>query len=144
MRNCPLDQFSTSKQRRQANTCVTTEEEDIMYCLLRDLSISMSTTYREGKESALSRLVAKVEAAGSVPSIISFSQIEAFVGRELQLTKVQAKLFSNSQTTSALAIIGLGRTGKSQLALKVAHRTRQNNKNYSVFWINASDKDSLY
>jgi hypothetical protein len=144
MRNCPLDQFSTSERRRRADTRVTTEEEDIVYCLLRDLGISMSTTYGEGKESALSRLVAEVEAAGSVPSIISFSRIESFVGRELQLAEVQAKLFSNSQTTSALAIIGLGGTAKSQLALEVAHRTRQNNKNCSVFWIDASDKDSLY
>jgi hypothetical protein len=34
--------------------------------------------------------------------------------------------------------------GKSQLALEVAHRTRLNNKNCSVFWMDASDKDSLY
>jgi tetratricopeptide (TPR) repeat protein len=144
LRNCPLEQFSTTERRRWAENRVTTEEEDIIYCLLGVLGVSMSTTYGEGKESALSRLQAEVEAAGSAPSIIPFSRNESFVGRELQLAEVEAKLFSNSQTTSALAILGPGGTGKSQLALEVAHRTRQNNKECLVFWIDASDKDSLY
>jgi tetratricopeptide (TPR) repeat protein len=144
LRNYPLDQFSTSERRRWADNRVTTEEEDIVYCLLGVLGVFMSTTYGEGKESALRRLQAEVEAVGSAPSIIPFSQNESFVGRELQLAEVEGKLFSNGQTTSTLAIVGPGGTGKSQLALDVAHRTRQNNKNCSVFWIDASDKDSLY
>jgi hypothetical protein len=55
----------------------------------------MSTTYGEGKESALRRLQAEVEAAGGALSIIPFLQNESFVGCELQLAKVEAKLFSN-------------------------------------------------
>jgi tetratricopeptide (TPR) repeat protein len=144
LRNCPLDQFSTSERTRWADNRVTTEEEDIVYCLLGVLGVSMSTNYREGKESAIRRLQAEVEAAGSAPSIIPFSRNESFVGRELQLAELEAKLFSNGQTTSTLVIVGPGGTGKSQLALEVAHRTRQDNKNCSVFWIDASDKDSLY
>jgi tetratricopeptide (TPR) repeat protein len=144
LRNCPLDQFSTSERRRWANSRVTTEEEDIVYCLLGVLGVSMPTNYGERKKSALSRLQVELEAAGSAPCIIPFSQNESFVGRELQLTEVEAKLFSNDQITSTLAIVGPGGTGKSQLALEVAHRTRQNNKNCSVFWIDASDKDSFY
>jgi GTPase SAR1 family protein len=144
LRNCPLDQFSTSERRRWADSRVTTEEEDIVYCVLGVLGVSMFTNYTEGKESAIRRLQAELEAAGSAPSIIPFSQNEAFVGRELQLAEVEAKLFSGSQTTSTLALVGPGGTGKSQLALEVAHRTRQNNKHCSVFWIDASDKDSLY
>jgi Cdc6-like AAA superfamily ATPase len=123
---------------------VTTEEEDMVYCLLEVLSVSMPTTYGEGKESALRRLQAEVEAAGSAPSIIPFSQNESFVGRELQLAELEVKLFSNSQTTTTLAIVGPGGTGKSQLALEVAHRTRQSNETCSVFWIDASDKDSIH
>ncbi|OAL01790.1 kinesin light chain [Phaeosphaeriaceae sp. SRC1lsM3a] len=144
LRNCPLDEFTTSERRRWADTRVTTEEEDIVYCLVGVLGVSMSTTYGEGKERALRRLQAEVEAAGSAPSIIPFSQNESFVGREVQLAEIEARLFSSRQTTATLAIAGPGGTGKSQLALEVAHRTRQNNKNYSVFWIDASDKDSLY
>jgi Cdc6-like AAA superfamily ATPase len=144
LRNCPLDQFSTSERRRWAENRVTTEEEDIVYCLLGVLGVSMPTTYGEGKKRASRRLQAEVEAASSAPSIIPFSRNEFFVGREPQLAELEAKLFSNGQTTSTLAIRGPGGTGKSQLALEVAHRTRQNNKNCSVFWIDASDKDSLY
>jgi hypothetical protein len=144
LRNCPLDQFSTSERTRWAETRTTTEEEDIVYCLLGVLGMSMPTNYGEGKKSALRRLQAEVKAASSAPSIIPFAQNESFVGRELQLAEVEAKLFSNSQTLSTLAIVGPGGTGKSQLALEVAHRTRQNNKHCSVFWIDASDKDSLY
>jgi hypothetical protein len=139
LRNCPLDQFSTSERKRWADSRVTTEEEDIVYCLLGVLGISIPTTYGEGKESALSRLQAEVEAAGNAPSIIPFSRNESFVGRELQLAEVEAKLFRNGQTTSTLVIVGPGGTGKSQLTLEIAHRTRQNNRNYSVFWIDASD-----
>ncbi|KAK7178701.1 Kinesin light chain 5 [Paraphaeosphaeria sporulosa] len=144
LRNCPLDHFTISERERWAENRRTTEEEDIVYCLLGVLGISMPTAYGEGKESARSRLQAEVEAAANVPSIIPFSRNPRFVGRESQLAELEAKLFSNEQTTTALAIVGPGGTGKSQLALEVAHRTRQNNKNCSVFWMDASDKDSLY
>ncbi|KAI1676295.1 AAA superfamily ATPase [Pyrenophora tritici-repentis] len=103
----------------------------------------MPATYGEGRESALERLQAEVEGAGRAPSIIPFARNKSFTGRELQLAKLEAKLFSNTQTTSTLAIVGPGGTGKSQLALEVAHRTLKKHKHCSVFWIDASDKDSL-
>jgi tetratricopeptide (TPR) repeat protein len=144
LRNRPLDQFSTSERKRWAEHRVTTEEEDIVYCLLGILGVSMPAVYGEGQESARKRLQDEVEAASNVPSIIPFSQNHHFVGRESQIAELEAKLFSDKQTTTTLAIVGPGGTGKSQLALEVAHRTRRNNKNCSVFWIDASDKDSLY
>jgi tetratricopeptide (TPR) repeat protein len=142
--NCPLDQFSTSERRRWVKNRRTTEDEDIVYCLLGLLGVSMPTTYGEGKESALRRLQAEVEGAGSAPSIIPFSRNQSFVGRELQLVELEAKLFSNEQTTTRLAIVGPGGTGKSQLALEAAYRTKQNSRSCSVFWMDASDIDSLY
>ncbi|KAF1960429.1 HET-domain-containing protein [Byssothecium circinans] len=144
LRNCPLHEFSTSERRRWAKNRRTTEEEDIVYCLLGILGVSMPTAYGEGQESAGSRLQDELEGASNAPSIIPFSQNPRFVGRESQLAELEAKLFSNEHTTTTLAIVGPGGTGKSQLALEVAHRTRQNNKSCSVFWIDASDKDSLY
>jgi hypothetical protein len=56
----------------------------------------MPITYREEKKRALTRLHAKVEAAGNALSIILFLQNESFVGCELQLAKLEVKLFSNS------------------------------------------------
>ncbi|KAH8724736.1 kinesin light chain [Phaeosphaeriaceae sp. PMI808] len=144
LRNCPLDQFTTSERERWVENRKTTEEEDIIYCLLGVLGVSMPTSYNEGKESAQKRLQVEVKAADSAPSIIPFSQNDRFVGRESQLAELEVKLFSDKQTTTTLAIVGPGGTGKSQLALEVAHRTRQSNKSCSVFWIDASNKDSLY
>jgi hypothetical protein len=144
LRNCPLSEFTTSERRRWVENRRTTEEEDIVYCLLGILGVSMPFVYKEGWENAQSRLQAELEGASNVPSIIPFSRNPRFVGRESQLTELEAKLFSNARTTTTLAIVGPGGTGKSQLALELAHRTRQNNKRCSVFWIDASDKDSLY
>ncbi|KAI8930567.1 hypothetical protein NX059_012177 [Plenodomus lindquistii] len=144
LRNCPLHEFSTSERRLWAENRRTKEEEDIVYCLLGILGVSMPTVYGEGEESARSRLQAELDGPSDAPSIIPFSRNPRFVGRESQLTELGAKLFSNEHTTTTLAIVGPGGTGKSQLALEVAHRTRQNNKNCSVFWMDASDKDSLY
>jgi DNA polymerase III delta prime subunit len=110
----------------------TTKDEDIVYCLLSVLDVSMPTSYGEGRESALQRLQAKVKAANSAPSIIPFLQNDRFVGRELQLAELEAKLFSDKQSTM-LAIVGPRRTGKSQLALKVAHRIKEKNKKCLVF-----------
>jgi tetratricopeptide (TPR) repeat protein len=144
MRNCPLHEFSTSERERWAEKRITTEEEDIVYCLLGLLGISMPITYGEGEGNARRRLQAEIEAAGSAPSIIPFSRNQSFVGRESQLAKIEAELFSNDQTTTTLVIVGPGGTGKSQLALEAAYRTKQNSRSCSVFWVDASDIDSLY
>jgi UDP-2,3-diacylglucosamine pyrophosphatase LpxH len=42
-----------------------------------------------------------------------------------------------------MAIIGLGGIGKTQVALELAYRTREKYRNCSVFWIPASDINSL-
>jgi hypothetical protein len=133
LRNCPLNEFNTSERRRWVENRRTKEEEDIVYCFLGILGVSMPTAYGEGQDSARSRLQAELEGASNAPSIIPFSQNPRFVGRESQLAELEAKLFSNEHTTTTLAIVGPGGTGKSQLALEVAHRTRQNNKSCSVF-----------
>ncbi|OCK73957.1 kinesin light chain 3 [Lepidopterella palustris CBS 459.81] len=143
LQNCPLDGFTISERLKWAENRETTEEEDKVYCLLGILDILMPTSYGEGKEKAWRRLQIEVEAASSAPSIIPFSQNNRFVGREPQLAELEARLFGGNQTTM-MAITGPAGTGKSQLALELAYKTRQKNKRCSVFWIDASDMDSLY
>ncbi|USP81539.1 hypothetical protein yc1106_08813 [Curvularia clavata] len=143
LRDCSLEGFTTYERMRWVQSRRTKEEEDIVYCLLGILGVSMPVVYGEGREIAQRRLEGELEAVGNAPSIIPFSQNPGFVGRDSQLAAVEAMLFSSEQTTT-LAIVGLGGTGKSQLALEVAHRTRQKIRNCSVFWIDASDKDRLY
>ncbi|KAF2731442.1 HET-domain-containing protein, partial [Polyplosphaeria fusca] len=143
LRNGALDEFTVDERRDWAKNRKTTEEEDAVYCLLGILDVVIPAAYGEGVERAWRRLQMELEAAGSAPSIIPFSQNEQFVGRESQLAELEAKLFEYSQATT-MAIVGPPGTGKSQLVLEVAHRTIQRNKNCSVFWIDASDTDSLY
>jgi Cdc6-like AAA superfamily ATPase len=143
LRNSPLDKFTTSERMKWAKNRQTTEEEDNVYCLLSVLDVFMPVSYGEGREKALRRLQMEVEAASSAPSIIPFSRNDCFVGRKLQLAELEAKLFSDKRTTTTLAVVGPGGTGKSQLALELAYRIRQKSKNCSVFWIDASNVDSL-
>lgn len=42
-----------------------------------------------------------------------------------------------------MAILGAGGVGRSQLALELAHRTKERNTRRSVFWIETSDVDGL-
>lgn len=123
----------------------TTEEEHIIYCLLGILGISMLTPYGEGKEKASRRLhmEIEVEAGSRAPSIIPFSRNDHFVGQGSQLAELEAKLFEDKNITT-LVIVGPGGTGKSQLALELAYKTRENKTNCSIFWVDASDLDSLY
>ncbi|KAF2842563.1 hypothetical protein M501DRAFT_1022519 [Patellaria atrata CBS 101060] len=140
---CPLDEFTISERMEWAKNRKTTEKEDNIYCLLGILDISMQTSYGEGKEKALRRLQIEVEAATSAPSIIPFSRNDHFVGRESQLAELEANLLRDKQAT-ILAIVGPEGVGKSQLALELAYKIRETNKNYSIFWIDASDIDRLY
>jgi len=52
----PFSDFSISEQRDWAAERQTTEEEDIVYCLLGLCEVSMLPIYGEGKEAALKRL----------------------------------------------------------------------------------------
>ncbi|EUC50143.1 hypothetical protein COCMIDRAFT_82712 [Bipolaris oryzae ATCC 44560] len=145
LQNHPLDQFSLHERMHWADNRVTTEQEDIVYCLFGLLGVTMQINYGEGKDKAWRRLQTEIEATNSTPSIIPFSRNEQFVGRESQLATLQAYLFSNDHTTTMtrLAIVGLGGTGKSQLALELAYRVREEIKTCSVFWLDASNTDSL-
>ncbi|KAK0302047.1 hypothetical protein LTR82_018020 [Friedmanniomyces endolithicus] len=137
-----LEDFDIHNRMAWARNRETSEPEDSAYCLLGLLNVSMLTTYGEGKERALSRLRNELESDNTTLSTIPFFRNHRFVGQELQLAQLEAKLFGDRQT-AVLAITGAGGTGKSQLALELAYRTQRKYKSCSVFWINASDMDSL-
>ncbi|KAF1967093.1 kinesin light chain [Bimuria novae-zelandiae CBS 107.79] len=135
--------FTIPERLEWAKNRKTTEPEDQIYCLLGILDVFMPTSYGEGREEARTRLQIELDAASGAPSIIPFSRNERFVGRELLLAELEEKLFGGKKST-VVAILGPGGTGKSQLGLELAYRTRQNKMNYSVFWIDASNIDQLY
>ena len=141
LQGCSLDRFSTSDRFGWMADRTTTEPEDSAYCLLGVLGVKLSLTYGEGKEKALSRLREELE-AGRVPCIVPYSRNDRFVGRRPQLTKLEAILFDGKETRK-IAITGEGGAGKSQLALELVYRTKHTRESCSIFWIDASNVDSL-
>jgi tetratricopeptide (TPR) repeat protein len=65
-----------------------------------------------------------------------------FTGRESELSKVETLLFQDGQNTK-VAVTGLGGVGKTQLAIELVYRTIEKHKDCSVFWIPATDPESL-
>jgi tetratricopeptide (TPR) repeat protein len=117
-------------------------EEDKIYCLLGLLDVFIPASYGEGEKKTWKRLQLELDATDA-PSIIPYSRNDHFVGRESELAQLDAMLFGAKKTTM-VAVIGLGGRGKSQLALELAYQTREKINNCSIFWIDASDVDSLY
>ncbi|OCK74986.1 HET-domain-containing protein, partial [Lepidopterella palustris CBS 459.81] len=142
----PLDTFSVTERMAWAAKRQTTEEEDGAYCLLGIFNIFMPLIYGEGRDSALRRLQREVDGLPTPTAdtffTVPFDRNPRFTGRESILASLEEKLFVGEQTTK-MAIVGLGGIGKTQLALELAYRTRAKYKNCSVFWIPATDMDSL-
>jgi hypothetical protein len=56
VRGNPFSEFSIAERKKWAAHRQTTEEEDLVYCLMGLCEVSMPTIYGEGKEAALKRL----------------------------------------------------------------------------------------
>ncbi|KAH6691785.1 hypothetical protein BKA61DRAFT_715021 [Leptodontidium sp. MPI-SDFR-AT-0119] len=128
----------------------TTEQEDIVYCLVGICEVLMPLLYGEGKEAAQKRLETAVKEftqnsgifyrLRGAPFMVPFDRNPKFTGRELQLVNLKEKLFERGQTTK-LVIIGLRGVGKTQLVLELVYRVRDKHKNCSVIWIPATNME---
>ncbi|KAH7326971.1 hypothetical protein BKA65DRAFT_608042 [Rhexocercosporidium sp. MPI-PUGE-AT-0058] len=139
----PLENFSIKDRRQWMKDRKTAQEEDMAYSLIGIFGVSMEFRYGEGKEKALQRLEEVVGKASTTPFIVPFDRNARFIGRESQLAELKGKLFVGALTTK-VAITGPGGIGKTQLALELAYRVREEFKNCSVFWIPASNIESLH
>ena len=74
LQNYPLDSFSKTERKRWAAKRETREEEDLVYCLLGILDVSMPVSYGEGRGKAFTRLQAEEEAAVCAPTFIPYSR----------------------------------------------------------------------
>lgn len=73
-------------------------------------------------------------------SLSNVSDIEHFVARKTELVEIHKSL-SGDGSRRAVILHGLGRIGKTQLAVAYAKRHKDN---YSgIFWLNIKDEDSL-
>ncbi|EED11810.1 kinesin light chain, putative [Talaromyces stipitatus ATCC 10500] len=66
--------------------------------------------------------------------MVSLPRNPKFVGREDEITKLE-ELITMQDRPKRIAITGLGGVGKTQVALELAYRIRDRNKECSIFWI---------
>ncbi|OBT95031.1 hypothetical protein VE01_07402 [Pseudogymnoascus verrucosus] len=64
---------------------------------------------------------------------LPFVKNRRFVGRATILETLEKKLFS--QKCEAVALVGLGSIGKTQVALQFAYLVKANKQGYSIFWV---------
>ncbi|KAL6802680.1 heterokaryon incompatibility protein domain-containing protein [Trichoderma sp. SZMC 28013] len=154
LRGNNLSMYSVEERFKWAETRQTTLEEDWAYCLLGIFGIFMPLIYGEGKTNAIRRLkkeIADAKSHDDGPSsqtsesctwIVPFERNPSFTSRESDLTRLRQMLFPG-QHTAKVAISGLGGVGKTQLALELVYRIKDDHKNCSVIWIPATSKESL-
>src|ERR1700730_7196027 len=73
---------------------------------------------------------------------VPFARNPQFVGRNSQLDQLEETL-SAEQQPPKVAIFGLGGVGKTQIALELAYRTRGRYPECSIFWVPATNSESL-
>ncbi|KAI9146823.1 Vegetative incompatibility protein [Paramyrothecium foliicola] len=135
-----IDDFSIADRMKWADGRVTTEPEDGAYCLLGILGVEMPLTYGEGRDKAMSRLQEELEATTKAVYLIPFSRKDHSIGHGPALAELERRLFGDQRI---LAILGNSGLGKSHLALEFAYVTKERRSGCSVFWCDASNKDSL-
>ncbi|KAI3343365.1 hypothetical protein F4824DRAFT_493613 [Ustulina deusta] len=73
---------------------------------------------------------------------LPFPKNKRFTGRDLILNKLKRKLFTQ-EDCQKLAVVGLGGVGKTQVALQLAYWVKDNQPDYSVFWVPALSDGSF-
>ena len=71
-----------------------------------------------------------------------FERNRLFISRETELSKLEELLLQAGQYTK-VAITGLGGVGKTQISIELIYRIIEKRRDYSVFWIPATDPESL-
>ncbi|KAF2753659.1 kinesin light chain 3 [Pseudovirgaria hyperparasitica] len=150
LRSGNLDSFSFGERLSWIRDRQTTLPEDKAYSMLGICNVYMPLIYGEGEESAFHRLEKGIARLGMWPqhdgtcavSVMPFERNPHFVGREEEILRLQS-LLSKRSHTSQIAVVGLGGIGKTQIAVEFAYRMMDERKDFSVFWTDATDSESL-
>jgi tetratricopeptide (TPR) repeat protein len=147
----PMSDFSIDERMAWAAKRGTTRAEDGAYCLLGLFEIHMPVMYGEGKQHADDRLRRTIQEASSPKSalltdvkwVVPFERNQTFTGRETELSWLQKKLEAQD-STSKIAVTGLGGMGKTQLVLELLYRTKSVHPSYSIMWVPATSAEALH
>jgi len=74
--------------------------------------------------------------------MVPFERNQSFTSREPELRRLRQLLFSEHRT-SKVAITGLGGVGKTQLALELLCRLRDEQPDCSIIWVPATSREAL-
>ncbi|EUC45757.1 hypothetical protein COCMIDRAFT_94686 [Bipolaris oryzae ATCC 44560] len=162
----PLDTFSVEERLSWSNQRQTTREEDRAYSLLGIFGVFTFLNYGEGEANAFKRLRKAIAedsqessqpqaSAGSLggsiatytPAVqkpsyyIPFSKNRYFVGRREELEILNQTLLEDTGCQK-MSIVGLGGTGKTQLALRFVYTVKETMPAVSIFWMPALSMES--
>ncbi|KAH7380133.1 hypothetical protein BKA66DRAFT_571209 [Pyrenochaeta sp. MPI-SDFR-AT-0127] len=161
--SAPLDSFSINDRLSWANRRYTTRAEDKAYSLLGIFGVFMFLNYGEGQDNAFKRLRKAIEEESQeaaqpqtqlmtdggrstfdrVASYhIQFPKNPHFVGRKDELDMLSQKLLID-RDCQKMSIVGLGGTGKTQVALRFAYTVKETMSAVSIFWMPALSMESF-
>ncbi|KAH8730737.1 TPR repeat protein, partial [Phaeosphaeriaceae sp. PMI808] len=93
-------------------------------------------------EVAKAYTVNEVIREASAVYYIRFPKNKKFVGRRAELQLLQQRLMVDKDCQN-LSIVGLGGTGKTQVALQFAYAVKELWPEYSIFWVSALSKETF-
>ena len=122
---------------RQDKDCINSE-----LTLYRNIVFVLYSFVQVWRLSLLSHPANFYLAAHKACWTVPFARNQRFVGRHSQLNQLENTLFAKNQSLK-LAITGLGGVGKTQIVLKLAYRIREKYPECSIFWMPATNTESL-
>ncbi|KAL5373431.1 hypothetical protein DPSP01_012732 [Paraphaeosphaeria sporulosa] len=162
-----LDNFSIEERLSWSERRSTTREEDMAYCLLGIFGVFTYLNYGEGQNNAFRRLKKVIEedlressqileANVSQRGLSTFDKLSSckahyhipfpknqyFVGRKEELDLLNQKLLVD-RNCQKMSIVGLGGTGKTQIALQFAYAVKESMSAVSIFWVPALSMESF-
>jgi hypothetical protein len=147
------ESLTTEEKMRWADGRETMWGEDLSYCLLGIMGVSMNIRYGDGANKTRERLLRKIAklkgtaAPGefSVPfSLHGMPTTDYFVPRKVEMQHL-TEFFGSTSTRTAqqrvFVVFGTGGMGKTQLCAKFAETSAE--RFSAVFWLDGSSKDAL-